>query len=78
MYHVKAFASWQDVATGKVAHRSMHQNRQDALDMAASLPVPIVDVIDDQQGRIVADCVMIAHPAMDYATYETHGLRIYR
>ena len=78
MYHVKAWASWQDVSRDKIAHRSMHANRQDALDMAAALPVPIVDVIDDQQGRVVADCVMVPFPGMDYLPYETHGLRIYR
>lgn len=56
-YTVKAWTGWYAVEHGEPAHRSTHDNREDAMALRDALPFPIVDVIrcDDTGGRIIAE-----------------------
>jgi hypothetical protein len=64
-FTVKAWTGWDAVARGELAHRSTHDNREEALALRDALPFPLVDVIrhDDTGGRVITTRAAWPHPA---------------
>jgi hypothetical protein len=61
-YRVKAWYSWSDVSAGRYAIDQGYETRAEALAAARASDCPLVDVLDAQERRTIADRETIQHP----------------